>query len=115
MQRGLTLPPGVLVFSVEGPFFFGAVENFERALAATGTDPRVLILRLKWVPFMDITALATLEEVVRDLHRRDVRVMLTGANERVAGKLRRAGILDLIGTNNHFATLPDALAEVMRS
>ena len=109
-HRGLVLPPGVLVFAVEGPFFFGAVENFERALASTRTDPQVLIIRLRWVPFVDITALQTLEEAIRDLHRRKVRVMLTGANERVTGKLRRAGILELIGEENFCTNLEQALA-----
>jgi sulfate permease, SulP family len=109
-HRGLTFPPGVLVYRVEGPFFFGAVENFERALASTHTDPDVVILRLRWVPFMDITGLQTLEEVVRDLHRRKVRVMLTGANERVTGKLEKAGLLDLLGRENFCRDLPQALA-----
>lgn len=111
-HRGLTFPPGILAFAVEGPFFFGAVENFERALAATRTDPEVLLIRLRWVPFMDITGLQTLEEVIRDLHRRKVRVMLTGANERVAGKLRRAGIVDLIGADNFCENLEQALARL---
>jgi sulfate permease, SulP family len=109
-HRGLSVPPGVLVYRVEGPFFFGAVENFERALASTHTDPEVVILRLRWVPFMDITGLQTLEEVVRDLHRRRVRVMITGANERVAGKLEKAGLLDLLGRENFCRDLPHALA-----
>lgn len=108
-HRGLQFPPGVLVFAVEGPFFFGAVENFERALASTRTDPQVLIIRLRWVPFIDITGLQTLEEVIRDLQRRKVRVMLTGANERVAGKLRRAGIVELIAEQNFCANLEQAL------
>jgi sulfate permease, SulP family len=69
-HRGLTIPSNVLVFAVEGPFFFGAVENFERALVSTRTDPEVLIIRLRWVPFMDITGLQTLEEVIGDLQRR---------------------------------------------
>lgn len=111
-HRGLNFPPGVLVFAVEGPFFFGAVENFERALASTRTDPEVLIIRLRWVPFIDITALQTLEEVIRDLQRRRVRVMLTGANERVAGKLRRAGIIELIGAENFCENLEQALARL---
>jgi sulfate permease, SulP family len=114
-HRGLTFPPGVLVYRVEGPFFFGAVENFERALASTHTDPKVLIIRLRWVPFMDITGLQTLEEVVRDLHRRKVRVMLTGANERVALKLERAGLLDLLGRENFCKDLPHALSVLGRS
>lgn len=104
------LPPGVLVYAVEGPFFFGAVENFERALASTHTDPRALIIRLRWVPFIDVTGLQTLEEVIADLKRRKVRVMLTGVNERVHAKLEKAGVLDLLGRENLFERLPLALA-----
>jgi sulfate permease, SulP family len=108
---GLTdLPAGVLVYAVDGPFFFGAVETFERALAATHTDPRVLILRLKWVPFVDITALHTLEEVIQDLHGRRVRVMISGANDRVTAKLERAGILERVGRENFFKQFGDAIA-----
>jgi SulP family sulfate permease len=109
-ERWTRLPPGVLVYSVEGPFFFGAVENFERALAETHTDPHVLIIRLRWVPFIDITGLQTLEEVVRDLQRRRVRVMLVGANDRVRPMLEKAGILGLIGEDNSFQALGQALA-----
>lgn len=101
----ITLPPGVLVFAVEGPFFFGAVENFERALAGTHTDPQHLIIRLKWVPFIDITGLQTLEEVIKDLHKRGVNVMLSGANNRVRGKLQKSGIIDLIGEKIIFILL----------
>lgn len=110
-HQGFTeLPPGVLVYAVEGPFFFGAVETFERALASTHTDPKILIIRLRWVPFIDVTGLQTLEEVIRDLHRRHVRVMLTGANPTVSGKIRRAGIVDLVGADNVFAEFADGLA-----
>jgi SulP family sulfate permease len=109
-QAGLVdLPPGVLVFAVEGPFFFGAVENFERALKWSHSDPRILIIRMKWVPFIDITGLQTLEEVITGLHKRGVRVILTGANKRVAGKLERAGIIELIGAGNSFGKFEDAV------
>jgi len=109
-RQGLVeVPKGVLVYTVEGPFFFGAVENFERALATTHTDPHTVVVRLRWVPFIDITGLQTLEEAVRDLQRRGVRVMLTGANERVLGKLRKAGLLELVGEANNFAEFGDAL------
>lgn len=108
--RGLdTLPPGLLVFSVEGPFFFGAVESFERALVGTHTDPHVLIIRLKAVPFMDITGLQTLEEVIGDLQARGVKVMLVGANARVQKKLRRAGLIELVGAEDNFDQFGDAL------
>lgn len=106
------LPPGILVFMLEGPVFFGAVETFERALAGTHTDPKVLILRLRWVPFIDGTGLETLEEVITDLHRRGVRVMITGANPTVLGKLSRAGIDTLLGPDNIQPTLEAALSVV---
>ncbi len=103
------LPEGVLVYSIDGPFFFGAAENFERALATTHTDPRVLIVRLGWVPFIDETGLQTLEEVVNDLRRRGVTVMLSGANARVRSKLERAGLIELVGRSNVFDDLADAI------
>ncbi|HEX5361004.1 MAG TPA: SulP family inorganic anion transporter [Fluviicoccus sp.] len=109
--QGLTrLPPGVLIYSVEGPFFFGAVENFERALASTHTDPAVLVFRLTRVPFMDITGLQTLEEVIRDLQRRGVRVMLAGANPSVTAKLEKAGLVNLVGADNVTPELAAAIA-----
>jgi SulP family sulfate permease len=110
-QLGIeSLPKDVLVYAVEGPFFFGAVENFERALAGTHTDPRVLIIRLRWVPFMDITGLQTLEEAIRDLHRRGVRVILSGANDRVQAKLEKAGVIELVGPGNSVKGFGEALA-----
>jgi SulP family sulfate permease len=114
-QHGVSkLPPGVLVYIVEGPFFFGAVENFERALAGTHTDPELLIIRLRWVPFIDITGLQTLEEAIQDMQRRGVRVMLSGANSRVHTKLERAGITGLVGEANYFAEFSQALAACIR-
>ncbi len=104
------LPPGVLVYAIEGPFFFGAVENFERVLLATHTEPRVLVLRLLRVPFMDITGLLALEEVIREMMRRGVRVILCEANQRVRSKLDVAGVVSVAGSGNYFDTLGEALA-----
>lgn len=103
------LPAGVLVYAIEGPFFFGATDLFEKALAITHTDPKILIIRLKWVPFMDITGLQTLEEVIQDIQKRGVRVMISGANARVEKKLGNAGILELLGSENVFHEFSDAL------
>jgi SulP family sulfate permease len=87
------LPPDLLVYSIEGPLFFVAVENLERALEQTHTDPRGVIIRLGRVPFMDITGIQTLEESIQNLERRGVRVMLCEARKNVLHKLVRAGIV----------------------
>lgn len=103
------LPRDLLVYIIDGPFFFGAVENFQLALAATHTDPKVLIFRMRWVPFVDMTALKTLEEVVEDLQRRKVRVLIAGANPSVTEKLRAIGIVDKIGEQNFHKDFVSAL------
>jgi SulP family sulfate permease len=114
-QQGITtLPKDLVVYSVDGPFFFGAVENFERALHETQTDSGTVIIRLRWVPFIDITGLQALEEAIVELHKRGVRVMLTGANARVEGKLKKAGILSLIGSENFYQTFAKAMQACLR-
>lgn len=106
------LPAGVLVYAVEGPFFFAAVEAFERALADTNTDPEVLVIRLRNVPFIDATGLQTLEEVVLDLQARGVRVMIVEANSRVYEKLGKMGLIATLGPGNVAATLIEAIVQL---
>jgi SulP family sulfate permease len=93
-QHGIAdLPPRVMIYEIAGPMFFGAVEQFERALLQTHTDPETLIIRLRDVPFMDITGIETLHEVVDKIRARGVRVLLCEANARVFAKLERAGVI----------------------
>ncbi len=109
---GLSLPPDLLVYSIEGPLFFGAVERLERALRQTGTDPRCVVIRLQRVPFMDITGIQTLEEAMQNLKRRGVRAVLCEANVRVLRKLVRAGLIGRHQTpRRYFRTLAAALAD----
>ncbi|MDA7086629.1 SulP family inorganic anion transporter [Pseudomonas sp. SA3-5] len=103
------LPAGVLVYTIEGPLFFAAAETFERALAQTHTDPRLLVIRLNRVPFMDITGLQTLEEVIQQLHKRKIVVKLCEANRKVLAKLDKVGILHLIGAEHYHADFNAAL------
>jgi SulP family sulfate permease len=105
------LPEGVMVYAIEGPFFFGAVENFEQALAQTHTDPHTLVLRLRRVPFMDVTGLQTLEEAIERMQKRGVDILLCEANERVYAKLVKSGIIAMIGKNNYFKLFSAALSQ----
>jgi SulP family sulfate permease len=89
------VPEGVLLYTIDGPFFFGAVEQFESALLHTGTDPRAVVLSLVRVPFIDLTGLAALREAVERLERRGVRVVLCCASGTVSDVLEKA---DLAGT-----------------
>jgi SulP family sulfate permease len=106
------IPHDVLVYSIEGPFFFGAVDTLERALMHTHTDPRCMILRLGHVPFMDITGIQALQEAVTNLERRGVRVLFCEANLRVLKKLMRAGVIKRGRPRRYLGSLAAALAEI---
>lgn len=107
------LPRDVMVYEIDGPFFFGVVETFQSALQQTHSDPRVLIVRLDRVPFIDSTGLQAMDEVIAALQKRGVRVMLCEANERVRAKLWKYGILDRLGSGGYAERLSDHLEKVV--
>ena len=109
------LPPDLLVYEIAGPMFFGAVENFEQALVQTQADPKILIIRLRRVPFMDITGIQVLEEVMQKLRLRGIRVMLCEGNERVLAKLQRAGVINEGSAEDYVDHLIDAIKKVPHS
>jgi len=86
-----SLPAGVRVFGIDGPFFFGAIEALDGALAPIETG--TVILRLDRVPFIDATGLQALGQAMHTLDRRGVPVVLCEANKRVLRKLLRAGLV----------------------
>lgn len=109
-NNGMTaLPKGVLVYAIDGPFFFGAVESLDQVLVETHLDPRLLIIRLNRVPFMDITGLQALDEAIGNFKKRGVMVALCEANPRVHKKLLRAGILAKLGPDRYFESLAQAI------
>lgn len=106
------LPESLAVYSVEGPFFFAAVEAFEQVVENAHQDTKAVVIRLRYVPFIDATGLQTLEDVVEQLQARNVRVIFTEMNERVRGKMRRIGLLNRIGEGNVLRNLAEVLARV---
>ena len=109
-SQGLAaLPADTLLYELTGPMFFAAVDNFERVLRETATAPKVLILRLHRVPFMDITGLQCLEDAIAGLQKRGVKVVLCEASSRVLVKMRHAGLFEVLQPNHYFESLSDAL------
>lgn len=107
----LKRPDGVMIVEIDGPMFFAAIENFERALKHTSTDPETLVIRLRRVPFIDATGLQSIEEAVRDLHRRGVQVLLCEANKKVLEKMRKSGLLTEQSVAQYCDTLEQAFEQ----
>jgi sulfate permease, SulP family len=106
------LPPGVLVYSVEGPLFFGAAEKLERTLAHIQRPATILILRMGHVPFLDATGIAAIEEIIHDFIKQGSAVLLSELRPNVLAKLERAGLINLLGSDNATATLALAIEQV---
>jgi SulP family sulfate permease len=104
------LPDGVVVFGIEGPFFFGAAEKLERALAHVQRRTTTLILRMGQVPFVDATGILTLEEIITDFRRHGTAVLLAEVRPNVRYKLERGGVIAHIGQDNVTDTLEQALS-----
>src|SRR3990167_4908381 len=107
------LPHDVLMYNIQGPFFFGVAQKLENALLASHTEPKVIILRLKDVPFMDMTGLETLEEILEKFREKNIAVYLCEANAKVSYKLANVGILKLVSEKRVFETL-DAVLTILK-
>ncbi len=107
--KRFTVPKGVEVFEVNGPFFFGAADRFKHVLSLIVSKPKVLILRMRTVLSMDATALRALDEVYEQTRRDGSRLFLAGVHTQPLIAMDRAGLLDKIGVDNMFENVNDAL------
>jgi SulP family sulfate permease len=99
-DEDIKLPKSVLVYRVEGPFFFGAAEKLESTLERVQLDVETVVIRLGRVPFMDATGINTLTEIIQRYRHRRVRVILCGIHDELRGTLDAAGIPALVGEAN---------------
>ena len=106
------VPPGVQIYTIDGPLFFGAAATFERTLAGLHDQARVVIFRLGRVPFADATAMHALADVVRHFQQRHIVVRVCEANPRLANKLRDFGLMTKLGQRDASASVLDVLAEL---
>lgn len=118
----LDLAPGVSVYEIDGPFFFGIATKFDEVMRTSSMrdKPKVRIIRMRKVPFIDATGVHNLEVLIRSSHNEGIDIVLSGVNESVSKVLHKAGIDSLIGTEyicSHISTAlkkANALAESKR-
>ncbi|MEX1164945.1 MAG: SulP family inorganic anion transporter [Nitriliruptor sp.] len=83
----------LVVFRIEGPIFFGAADRFFEELLRVDHHIRIVVLRLRRVPVMDVTGAAALRALVDRLTRRGIVVMMSGVQDQPRSVLERTGIL----------------------
>ena len=114
MERGdlihLTIPEGVEVYEINGPYFFGAGNRFEDIMSSYNDRPKVRIIRMRKVPFIDSTGLHNLENMCLMSQKEGITVVLSGVNPKVEAVLRRNNFEKLLGKENICSHIDLALA-----
>ena len=95
-----SLPEGISVYEINGPFFFGAANKYKEVLKEVGIRSKVMILRMRNVPFIDATGMHNFKEVLKTLKHFKVKVILSGVQKGVYDELIRSGIEKYISVNN---------------
>ena len=108
------VPPGVEVYEVNGPFFFGAASKFRDTLAAVSRRPKVLVIRLRSVPAIDATGLHALREVIEKTSAEGTRVILSDVHAQPMAALARTELLERLGDDNIVGHIDEALAVARR-
>lgn len=86
------LPKGISVYEINGPFFFGAANKYKEVLKEVGIKSKVMILRMRNVPFIDATGMHNFKEVLKTLKNFKVQIVLSGVQPGVYDELIRADI-----------------------
>ena len=113
-EEHLTVPRGVEVYEINGPYFFGIATKFEELMAQLGDRPKVRVIRMRKVPFIDSTGIHNLTNLCVMSRREKIEVVLSGVNDTVHAALQRSGFYELLGPDNICPNINAALERARR-
>lgn len=109
-EERLTIPKGVEVYEINGPYFFGIATKFEETMAQLGDRPKIRIIRMRKVPFIDSTGIHNLTNLCQMSQKENIHIILSGVNEKVHNVLEKSGFYELLGKENICSNINEALA-----
>lgn len=101
------VPKKTLVYEITGPMFFAAADEFLRISTKPGV--KSIIIRMRSVPAMDVTALHTLENVHKTCKKHNIQLVFSHVNEQPMGMMQKAGFVEAVGEANFRPSIDDAL------
>ncbi|NDV45799.1 sulfate permease [Paludibacter sp. 221] len=110
----LTIPNGIEVYEIEGPFFFGIANKFEEVMKQVGDKPNIRIIRMRKVPFIDSTGVHNLESLIKSSQKENITILLSGVNPQVHQMLKKTGIEALVGSENVCSNINEAVARAVQ-
>jgi sulfate permease, SulP family len=102
--------PQISIYTIEGPLFFGAAQMFENSIMGTiHHRPKVLILRMGKVPYMDTTGESNLSSIVRHFKKLGGTILISGLQTQPKEVMKRTGLYNEIGEEHFFKHTGDAI------
>src|SRR5690606_23643049 len=99
------IPEGVVLYEIQGALFFGAAQKFQDLVRELHAKPKVIILRMRHVPFIDATGTQRVKDIIKHFEGNGVPVILSGVGDGVRRDLERSGIYDVIDRRNLLANV----------
>lgn len=99
-EEHLIIPKEVEVYEINGPYFFGIATKFEETMAQLGDRPKVRIIRMRKVPFIDSTGVHNLTMLCQMSQKEKITIVLSGVGKQVYETLEKSGFYDLLGKEN---------------
>lgn len=99
-DEGITIPKGVEVYEINGPYFFGVATQFEELMDEFRDKSKVRIIRMRKVPFIDSTGIHNLANLCEMSSKRKITVVLSGVNPKVHSALQKANFYNILGEKN---------------
>lgn len=108
-EEHLSIPEGVEVYEINGPYFFGIATKFEEIMARLGDRPQIRIIRMRKVPFIDSTGIHNLTTLCEMSQKENIHIILSGVNPQVHAVLEHSGFYALLGKENICSNINEAL------
>ena len=109
IRHEITIHSEIMVYTVDGPLFFGAISAFDRALNSIHKDPKYLIIRFVKVPFVDLTGLRILRGIIEELQKRGIEVLLSDVSYDIRREMYKSDFLDILGRHHMYRQFESAL------
>ena len=116
-EEHLIIPKGVEVYEINGPYFFGIANKFEELMAAMEDHPKVRVIRMRRVPFIDSTGIHNLQNLCEMSHRDGTHIVLSGVTPNVYSVLEHNGFCQLLGKDHicpHINVALDRAAAIVK-
>ncbi|KPH71194.1 SulP family inorganic anion transporter [Oceanobacillus caeni] len=102
--------PQISIYTIEGPLFFGAAQLFEqRVMESIHYKPKVLILRMGNVPFMDTTGEANFRNIVQYFRKNGGTILISGLQPEIKEQMRLSGLYKEVGEEHIFERTGEAI------